>query len=241
MLTFPEFLYRQLIKTLPKPTSRHENQTILVTGSNVGLGKEAARHFTALGASTVILAVRSLAKGETAKEDIERTTKIKNVVQVRQLDMASYDSVLDFAAQLAKDIPRLDIAVLNAGVFRGEWEMMEQDESTITVNVVSTFLLALALVPQMKATAAKYNTRPTLTIVASEVHFWAQFPEKDSPNGQIFKALSASKDGAGIDMVNRYQVSKLLEVLCVRAMADRKSAQVVPVTVNSVNPGLCHS
>jgi NAD(P)-dependent dehydrogenase (short-subunit alcohol dehydrogenase family) len=232
MLTFPEFLYRQLIKTLPKPTSRHENQTILVTGSNVGLGKEAARHFTALGASTVILAVRSLAKGETAKEDIERTTKIKNVVQVRQLDMASYDSVLDFAAQLAKDIPRLDIAVLNAGVFRGEWEMMEQDESTITVNVVSTFLLALALVPQMKATAAKYNTRPTLTIVASEVHFWAQFPEK---------ALSASKDGAGIDMVNRYQVSKLLEVLCVRAMADRKSAQVVPVTVNSVNPGLCHS
>jgi NAD(P)-dependent dehydrogenase (short-subunit alcohol dehydrogenase family) len=239
MASFSSFLYRQLFMSLPKPTGTQANKTVLVTGANVGLGKETARHFTQLGASTVILAVRSLEKGEAAKADIEKTTGKKNVVQVRHLDMSSYESVIDFAAKLAKEGQRLDIAILNAGVSRGHWEMMADDESTITVNVVSTFLLALSLLPQMKDTANKFNTRPTLSIVSSDVHYWAKFPEKDAPTGQILTKLSASKEG--VDMLNRYQVSKLLDVLCTRAMADRKSAQTIPVTINTVNPGLCHS
>jgi NAD(P)-dependent dehydrogenase (short-subunit alcohol dehydrogenase family) len=233
------FLYRQLFVSLPKPSDNYANKTILVTGANVGLGKETARHFTRCGASTVILAVRSIEKGEAAKTDIEKTTGTRNVVQVRHLDMSSYESVIDFSAKLAKEEQRLDIAVLNAGVARGEWEMMGEDESTITVNVVSTFLLALSLLPQMKTTATNFNTRPTLSIVSSDVHFWAKFPEKDAPTGQIFTQLSANKEG--VDMTNRYQVSKLLDVLCTRAMTDRKSAQTNPVTINTVNPGLCHS
>ena len=243
MASFPSFLYRQLVSTkfLPKPTGSHTNKTILVTGANVGLGKETARHFAQLGASTVILAVRSLEKGEAAKADIEKTTGKKNVVQVRYLDMSSYESVIDFAAKLAKEEQRLDVAILNAGVARAHWEMQGDDESTITVNVVSTFLLALSLSPQMKETANKFNTRPNLSIVSSDVHYWAQFPEKDAPKGKIFTQLSTSNEGVKINMENRYQVSKLLDVLCTRAMADRKSAQTIPVTINTVNPGLCHS
>jgi NAD(P)-dependent dehydrogenase (short-subunit alcohol dehydrogenase family) len=239
MPNFFQFVYRQKFVTLPKPTTPHTGKTVLVTGSNVGLGKEAARHFTALGASTVILAVRSLPKGEAAKADIEKTTGRKNVVQVRHLDMSSYESCIEFAEKLAKEVGRLDVALLNAGVARGEWEMMAQDESTITVNVVSTFLLALLLLPQLKGTANKYNTRPNLTIVSSEVHFWAIFPEKDAPAGKIFTELSSKKEG--VDMSNRYQVSKLLDVFGVRAMADRKAAKAIPVTINTVNPGLCYS
>ena len=44
-------------------------QTVIVTGSNVGLGKGAARHFARLDAEKVILAVRN-----EAKQDIERST-----------------------------------------------------------------------------------------------------------------------------------------------------------------------
>jgi NAD(P)-dependent dehydrogenase (short-subunit alcohol dehydrogenase family) len=117
--------------------------------------------------------------------------------------------------------------------------LMEEDESTVTVNVVSTFLLALSLLPQLKKTANKFNTRPNLTIVASEVHFWAKFSEKDAPEGRIFAELSTKKEG--IDMANRYQVSKLLDVLCTRAMADRRAARAIPVTINTVNPGFCYS
>ncbi|KAF2109343.1 hypothetical protein BDV96DRAFT_615734 [Lophiotrema nucula] len=234
------FFYNQLIVTPTKPTDDYTSKTIIVTGSNVGLGKEAARHFTKNGASKVILAVRSIEKGQAAKEDILKTTKVsKDVVDVWQLDMSSYKSTLAFAARAEKELPRLDIAVLNAGVARGTFEMAEDCESTITVNVVSTHLLALALLPKMKETAAKFNTRPTLTIVSSEVHGFTTFPQKSAPEGGIFDKLNEN-DGK-VDMGDRYQISKLLEVLVVRAWADRKGATQIPVTINYVNPGLCQS
>lgn len=242
MPSFFEFVHSQLFTSLPKPSGSYAGKTVIVTGSNVGLGKEAARHFARLGASTVILAVRSISKGEEAKADIEKTSGTKDVVQVWQLDMSSYQSVLDFAARATKELQRLDMAVLNAGVARGQWEIMEKDESTITVNVVSTFLLALSLLPKMKETANKFNTRPTLTIVASEVHAWAKFPEANSPDGKIFEALNVKPEHLNADNLgNRYQVSKLLDVFGTRAMADHKAAQAIPVTINCVNPGLCHS
>lgn len=59
---FPSFLYSQLIQTLPYPKASFAGKSVIVTGSNVGLGKEAAR----LGASPLILAVRSLEKGNAA-------------------------------------------------------------------------------------------------------------------------------------------------------------------------------
>ncbi|KAK7191743.1 hypothetical protein DPSP01_008024 [Paraphaeosphaeria sporulosa] len=242
MPSFFQFVYGQLFTQLTKPTTSFEGKTVIVTGSNVGLGKEAARHITRNNASTVILAVRSLEKGEAAKKDIEASVGKKGVIKVWQLDMSSYQSVLEFAARASKELQRLDIAILNAGVAKGTWEVFEKDESTITVNVVSTFLLALALLPQMKQTANLYNVRPTLTIVASEVHFWAKFPEENAPDGQIFHELNKKPAVLNADNLgNRYQVSKLLDVFGTRAMADRKSAQAVPVTFNCVNPGLCHS
>ncbi|KAI1561876.1 FabG Dehydrogenase with different specificities related to short-chain alcohol dehydrogenase [Pyrenophora tritici-repentis] len=238
------FLHSQFFVTPPKPTTDLTGKTVIVTGSNVGLGKEAARHFTALNASTVILAVRSLEKGEAARADIEATTGRKGAVKVMQLDMSSYASVLDFAARAAKDLDRIDIAVLNAGIIRGAgiWEVFEQDESTITVNVVSTFLLAFALLPKMKETAAKFNTRPTLTVVSSEVHGWSPFNERKAPEGGIFARLNEKVvDGKDVSLAVRYQTSKLLEVLFVREFCEKYPSGDIPVTVNLVNPGYCKS
>lgn len=230
-------LLAQLFSSVPKPTDSYSGKTVIVTGSNIGLGLEAARHLTRLGAAKVILAVRSTNKGEEAKKDIEKTTSVENVVEVWQLDMSSYQSVLDFAARVEKELERLDIVLLNAGISAGRFEIVEQDESTITVNVVSTFLLAYALLPKLKATSVKFNTRPNLTITASEVHWVTQFKEKDVPEGQIFAKLNEPTN----DMQERYFVSKMIEVLVIRAMADRKSASQVPVTINCVNPGYCKS
>ncbi|KAF1842709.1 NAD(P)-binding protein [Cucurbitaria berberidis CBS 394.84] len=236
------FLYSQLFVTPPKPTVSHAGKTVIVTGANVGLGKEAARQFTQLGASTVILAVRSLEKGNAAKNDIEASTGRNGVVKVWQLDMASYQSVLDFAGKAEKELDRLDVALLNAGVMRGQWEVFEQDESTITVNVVSTFLLAFALAPKLVETSKKFNTRPNLTIVSSETHEFVGFAERHAPEGKIFERLNEKMvDGKAVALSTRYMVSKLLEVLIVRAWCERKSATEIPVTINFVNPGLCHS
>ncbi|KAL1592990.1 hypothetical protein SLS59_009460 [Nothophoma quercina] len=230
-------LFAQLFTSIPKPTGSCAGKTVIVTGSNIGLGLEAARHFTRLGASKVILAVRTLSKGENAKASIEKTTGVKNVVEVWQLDMSSYKSVLEFAVRTEKELERVDIALLNAGISAGKFEVFEQDESTLTVNVVSTFLLALALLPKLKATSVKFNTRPNLTITESEVHRVTQFKEKDVAEGQIFAKLNEHTD----DMQERYFVSKMMEVLIIRAMADRKTASQIPVTINCVNPGYCRS
>jgi hypothetical protein len=100
----------------------------------------------------------------------------------------------------------------------------EADESTITVNVVSTVLLALAMLPN-------------LTITSSEVRFWAKFPEKSAEEGKIFETLNDEKTAR---MADRYNVSKLLEVFAVREMGERTGSEP-SVVVNCVNPGLCHS
>ena len=93
------------------------------------MGKEAARHFVRLNAERVILACRSLDKGEAAKRDIETTTRRANVLEVWQLDLASYESVKQFARQV-QTLKRLDIVVENAGISTTQWKTLEDNEST---------------------------------------------------------------------------------------------------------------
>lgn len=47
--------------------------------------------------------------------------------------------------------------------------------------------------------------------------------------------------GKKVDLNERYCVSKLMEVLVVREFCGRNKSGECPVTVNTVNPGLCHS
>lgn len=181
MPTFWEFVWTQLTVSLPYPEADFSGQTIIVTGSNVGLGLEAARHFTRLNAAKVILAVRSLDKGDEAKKSIEASTKRSGVVEVWQLDLCSYESVKQFAKR-AEALPRLDVLLENAAIATDKWRLAEGTESTITTNVISTFLLAVLLLPKLKESANKYNVQPHLSIVTSEVHFWAQFKERAAPD-----------------------------------------------------------
>ena len=233
--TFVSFLYSQFFVTPPLPTTSFANQTVIVTGSNVGLGLEAARHIVRLNATRVILAVRSTSKGEAAKSSIEASTGRKGVVEVWSLDLGSYDSVKAFAAK-ANTLDRLDAVIENAGIATGIYKTTEGEESTIVTNVISTFLLALLILPKLRETAQDHNTLPHLVIVASEVHAFTSFPEKSAPN--IFAKLSDEKTA---DMSDRYNVSKMLDVLGTRALAERTSNAKIPVVINTLNPGFCHS
>jgi retinol dehydrogenase-12 len=90
-------------------------------------------------------------------------------VKVWQLDLGSSASVIAFAERCEKELDRLDIVLENAGISTSKFELVEDNESTITVNVISTFLLAHLLVPKLKETARKYNIRPVIAIMASGV------------------------------------------------------------------------
>lgn len=188
------FLYSQLLISVPYPKKDFTGQTVIVTGSNTGLGLEAARHFSRLNAERIILAVRNVEKGEVAKKSVEASTNRGGVVEVWQLDLTSYESVKQFARR-AEGLSRLDVLLENAGLLTKNFTMAEQDELTITINVVSTFLLGLLLLPKLHETSAKFNVLPRLVIVTSELHFVTSFKERNSPN--IFEELS-NKDTANM-------------------------------------------
>lgn len=146
----------------------------------MGLGLEAARHFCRLGAAKVILACRDPEKGKVARADIEAscsTSSKKGVVEVWQVDMSSFQSVKDFCARADAELDRLDVVVENAGVATGTY--VEADggfESTIAINVVSTFLMLLLLLPKLRRTAARFNVEPKAVIVSSDAHLFVSRP-----------------------------------------------------------------
>lgn len=194
---FGSFLHSQLLVTPPSPTKDFSGQTIIVTGSNTGLGLEAARHFSRLNAAFIILAVRNREKGEKAKKFIlESTGKTKDSIEVWDLDMQSYESIKAFCAR-ATDLPRLDVVVENAGIVTKYFKIVASYESIITTNVIGTFLLALGLLPKLKQTSLEFNTLPRLSIVASDVHFIANFAERNSED--IFAALNDKNSVLGME------------------------------------------
>jgi NAD(P)-dependent dehydrogenase (short-subunit alcohol dehydrogenase family) len=226
----------QLFESLPYPSSTFAEKTVIITGSNTGLGKEAARHIARLGAETPILAVRSLEKGEAAKRDIESSTKCgKEVIQVWHLDMASYSSVLNFVDKAAK-LQRVDVLIANAAIATMSFAKAEDDESTLTVNVISTFLLVLAMLPKMKETAGTFGVTPVVSITSSGAHKSPKFPERLAPEGKIIGTLNNDEK---FDAFVRYPTSKLLQTLCVKHIGEHHPK--LQVTINDVNPGFCHS
>lgn len=233
------FPYSQWFVTPPYPKESWGGKTCIVTGANVGLGLETARHIARLGASKVILTSRNSEKAEAAKKSIIETTKCDpDVIETWQLDLCSYESVKQFATR-CNTLPRVDAVIENAGILTQNFKMAEKDEVTITTNVVSTFLLGLLLLPKLKETAQRYNVRPHLSIVSSDVQFITSFPERLTPHDQsIFAALSDKKKAR---MSDRYNVSKLLEVFAIREIIATKAPQGYPVVINFLTPGFCVS
>lgn len=122
------------------------------------------------------------------------------------------------------------------GISTEKFQLFEGQESTITVNVISTFLLALLVLPALKRSSQKHNIQPRLTIVASEVHHWTDLPERKKGDS-IFDALATPELS---EMGIRYPVSKLMDVFGTRALVE-KTGSSYPVTINTMNPGFCYS
>ena len=83
----------------------------VVTGSNSGIGLEAAKALAAAGAD-VVLACRNQDKGRKAEDEV-RAVADGGAVTCAPLDLASLDSVRAFASSLEGEV---DVLVNNAGV-----------------------------------------------------------------------------------------------------------------------------
>ncbi|KAF4833898.1 Short chain dehydrogenase atnD [Colletotrichum tropicale] len=229
-----EFLQSQVFTEVPVPTKKFTGQTIIVTGSNTGLGFEAARRFVLLDAAKVILAVRSISKGTAAAVRLAEFTKTKGIVEVWELDLASYASVQSFDKK-ARSLERLDVVVNNAGVMTYDFVLAEKDDSLITVNAVSPLLLSMSVLPKMRETSLKYEKDTVISFVGSLGHARADFIESKSEH--IFKDLAVEKAAR---MTERYNISKVIQLQLARELAEtlKKSEKLGSIIVSVVNPGL---
>ncbi|CRK29421.1 Short chain dehydrogenase atnD like protein [Verticillium longisporum] len=227
-------------KDLPVPDTLQTGRTIIITGANVGLGLEAARHFARLQADRVIIACRDKTKGDTAVNSIRASfPDSPTKLDVWVVDISDFASVKAFAARAETELDRVDVFLSNAGVVASTYsESIDGWESTLAVNVIGTFLLVFLMMPKMRETAKKHGTTPHITVTASGAGHLAYFNERKQD--KIFEALNANRS-----LLDRYNVSKLLQVTIVKQLAAATRVPSYPpserIIINTIHPGLCQT
>ena len=183
--------------------------TAIVTGANSGIGLATARALAGSGAR-VVLAVRSTRKGEEAAAAIPGRT------EVRELDLASLESVRAFAA--GWDGP-VHLLINNAGVGgRSLTRTADGFEMVLGTNHLGHFALTNLLLPQVTG---------RIVTVASQAERFARL-DLDDLNGQR-RPYAPSR---------AYNDSKLANRLFTAELQRRLTAAGSGVLANAAHPGL---
>jgi NAD(P)-dependent dehydrogenase (short-subunit alcohol dehydrogenase family) len=232
---WPIFLKSQLCykaKFPPKGTNLSEKVAI-ITGGNQGLGFESARQFLSLHISRLIITVRSEEKGKAAAAKLQKEYP-NATINVWQLDMCSYSSVQAFVKRAERELSRLDIAVLNAGRSKADFELVSSTghEETLQVNYLSTALLAALLLPILKDKSPP-GTPGRLSIVSSGTTLFTSF--SNSQHTPLLKSFDDLKTSPAPGLQN-YGATKVLGQMFVYKLVDYVSAD--DVIINLMDPGM---
>ncbi|KAF5508607.1 Short chain dehydrogenase yanD [Colletotrichum fructicola] len=180
----------------------------------------------------MVLAVRSLDRGEDAAAKLRKQHPGASI-DVWQLDMNSYDSVQAFARRAEGHPSRIDIVILNAGIMKMSFSKNPSTghEETLQVNYLSTMLLAILLLPVLKAKRKPDGDPAHLTVVNAALTLAASFPNRDA------KPLLPSFDDPKTFSSETYNSSKLLAHMFLWKLSDIVSAD--DVIVNLSDPAWC--
>jgi retinol dehydrogenase 12 len=189
----------------------------IVTGSNIGIGKETAVGLAAMGATTV-MACRNQEKAQAAAAEVRHRASSDDV-HVVPLDLADLASVHACAGTLLERFDHIDLLVNNAG---GIWSVRQETaqgfEQTFGVNHLGPFVLTNLLVDRLA------RSSPSRVVnVASVAHHWARLDWDDLQCTKRYKPFKA------------YGRSKLSNMLFTRALARRLEGR--GVTANALHPG----
>jgi uncharacterized oxidoreductase len=121
--------------------------TILVTGGTSGIGLALAEAFFQLGNKVIVAGRR--------QSLLDKITAANPGMHGKQLDVQDPNALDEFAANIQKEFPELNILISNAGVSRQEDLAADHIDlsdarSIIQTNIVSTLHLTAALLPILK-------------------------------------------------------------------------------------------
>jgi NAD(P)-dependent dehydrogenase (short-subunit alcohol dehydrogenase family) len=157
----------------------------IVTGANSGIGFETARALALHGAA-VVMACRSLEKGQAAADRI-RSQDPRGQVILEQLDLADLASVGEFARRFLADYDRLDILINNAGVMAPPYQLTADGfELQIGVNHLGHFKLTGLLIDVLQSTP---DSR--VVTVSSALHIFGRIDFRDLNSQRSYKNLLA--------------------------------------------------
>ncbi|XP_020282736.1 retinol dehydrogenase 12-like [Pseudomyrmex gracilis] len=137
-----------------KSTTNLQGQVFLVTGANSGIGKETVKEL-AKRKATVIMACRDMQNAKNAMANIRNTIHTGELIPMK-LDLASFSSIREFADEVLKSFPKIDVLINNAGVYAPLKDCaMTKDgfEIHFGVNHLGHFLLTNLLLDRLKESA----------------------------------------------------------------------------------------
>jgi NAD(P)-dependent dehydrogenase (short-subunit alcohol dehydrogenase family) len=193
---------------------------IVITGANSGTGKEAAKRLAAAGAS-VVMAVRSMEKGQAARAQIEAAVPGARL-ELRQIDLADLSSVRLFAAELLADGLPIHTLVNNAGVMcpPKRLETVDGFELQFGSNFLGPFLLTNLLLPRLLESGVG-----RIATMASGVANFAAIRFHDLQWRTGYRAFAA------------YGQSKLADMLMGIRLAQLSQARGWPLLCTIAHPG----
>ncbi|KAF3771407.1 putative short-chain dehydrogenase [Cryphonectria parasitica EP155] len=214
-------------------------KTIIITGGNSGVGFRATREFLVLGASRLILAVRSPARGHDAVSALMADPAVKEVnpeavVEAFELDLDDYKSGERFCQRVKSEVKELDVLVNNAGIVDLKYhKSMSGHERTFQVHCYTHLLISLSLLPLLRRTARLRNQPTHISWVSSGTSATHSFAKRPIPAGS--SVLAHLDDELNFDYMTRYSDNKFVANLLVRRLAAAVSPS--EVIINSFCPG----
>lgn len=189
------------------------NKIAIVTGSNSGIGYEAAKAL-ALKNAHVIIACRNLTKGEKAASNIKEEFA-GAMVSVVELDLGSLDSTREFAKKFLKEYDRLDLLINNAGVMMPPFgKTMDGFELQFGTNHLGHFALTGLLLPVLIKTPGS-----RIVNVSSIAHRNGKINFDDLNSEQSYSKSSAYGQSKLANLLFTYELQRRFEAAKIESIA----------------------
>ncbi|MCA2244799.1 SDR family oxidoreductase [Mycobacterium sp. WUMAC-067] len=194
---------------------------IVVTGSTSGVGLGLTSRLSAAGAE-VIMAIRNQSKGERALAQIRARTP-DAAVTIKDLDLASLDSVAALGAELNAEGRPIDVLINNAAVIAAMKRDTTADgfEMQFGTNHLGHFALTAHLLPLLRAARS-----PRVVTISAMAARSARIRFDDLQFEKNYKPMQA------------YGQSKLANLIFARELDRRGRRAGWGVMSNAAHPGM---